>query len=344
MLRLSAVACAVLLAACAKEEPAAPSEPLQTNGITRVVNEAVFLGSTTGEPCLKNGLTEVTEGPRVACVEIKGPSTTLSLNQTQGYLCRGFTSTGSQIIGYPAYKWAWSVGNASTLGVPASSTSYGNNSEVQVTGKANGRTWINCSIQNFAQSLPNRGLELAGAGFMQVGSAPLPTCLEGSCATVTNAYMSWYSLPGCKGTEYGNVAGTVRQNWDGKGLAGNLGRSVTVASTKSQGQGCIEAQQPFKVVTTLRTIYRVACGEASCSSLSAKPVGTSYFTNADCTGTESTQNSPRVSWDGRGIAGTTLKTLTSKSWREDDGGGDGSGCRRNFWPNGTVSNRNVIYR
>lgn len=80
------------------------------------------------------------------------------------------------------------------------------------------------------------------------------------------------------------------------------------------------------------------CGEAACEEVTEAYI--SHYPNADCTGQESyftgyfNYDGVRRSWDGKGIVGTQLRTLTHRSWKMNDGGGDGTGCRVNAWPNG----------
>ncbi|HSU15514.1 hypothetical protein [Longimicrobium sp.] len=85
------------------------------------------------------------------------------------------------------------------------------------------------------------------------------------------------------------------------------------------------------------------CGEASCTPVTAAYI--SHYTGADCTGTESYytayfgSDGVRRSWDGKGLAGTTLRTVTNRSYR------DSSGACNNAWPGGnTLSNFVTIYR
>lgn len=86
-----------------------------------------------------------------------------------------------------------------------------------------------------------------------------------------------------------------------------------------------------------------ACGEASCVPVTAAYV--SHYTGADCTGTESYYTAyygydgVRRSWNGTGMAGTTLRTVTNRSYR------DSSGECVNAWPSGnTLSDFVTIYR
>lgn len=86
-----------------------------------------------------------------------------------------------------------------------------------------------------------------------------------------------------------------------------------------------------------------ACGEASCTAVTAAYI--SHFTGADCTGTESYYTAyygydgVRRSWNGTGMAGTTLRTVTNRSYK------DSGGTCYNAWPSGnTLSDFVTIYR
>jgi hypothetical protein len=86
-----------------------------------------------------------------------------------------------------------------------------------------------------------------------------------------------------------------------------------------------------------------ACGEAVCTPVQAAYI--SHFTGLGCTGTESYYtpyffyDGIRRSWNGQGLAGTILRTVTNRSWR----GADGQ-CRDD-WPSGNTLNDFVtIYR
>ena len=85
------------------------------------------------------------------------------------------------------------------------------------------------------------------------------------------------------------------------------------------------------------------CGEASCSPVTAAYI--SHYTGADCTGQESyytpyfNSDGVRRSWDGGGCAGTTLSTVTNRSWKGTNG------VCNNAWPGGnTLSGFVRIYR
>jgi pyrrolidone-carboxylate peptidase len=105
------------------------------------------------------------------------------------------------------------------------------------------------------------------------------------------------------------------------------------------------------IVTQYRQILSAAigsggspvCGEASCTPVQAAYI--SHYTGAGCTGTESYYtpyffyDGVRRSWDGRGLAGTTLRTVTNRSWK------DANGTCRDDWPAGNTLNDFVtIYR
>jgi hypothetical protein len=85
------------------------------------------------------------------------------------------------------------------------------------------------------------------------------------------------------------------------------------------------------------------CGEATCRSLNEAYI--SHFTGPGCTGTESyytpyfNTDGKRRSWDGNGIAGTTLRTVTNRSYKNS------AGTCFDAWPSGnTLSGFVTIYR
>jgi hypothetical protein len=85
------------------------------------------------------------------------------------------------------------------------------------------------------------------------------------------------------------------------------------------------------------------CPESSCTLIQNAYI--SHFTGANCTGVEHyytpyfSSDGVRRSWDGKGFAGTTLSTVTNRSWKGDNGQ-----CH-NDWPSGnTLSGFVSIYR
>jgi MYXO-CTERM domain-containing protein len=85
------------------------------------------------------------------------------------------------------------------------------------------------------------------------------------------------------------------------------------------------------------------CGETTCQAVTAAYI--SHFTGPGCTGIESYYTPyfsgdgiPR-SWDGHGVAGTTLRTVTNKSYKDD------TGACSDAWPSGnTLTDFITIYR
>ncbi len=84
------------------------------------------------------------------------------------------------------------------------------------------------------------------------------------------------------------------------------------------------------------------CDEATCTPVTAAYI--SHFAELDCTGAEAyytpyfAYDGIKRSWDGQGVAGTTLRTLTHKSWKM------GAECF-NEWPDGhTLDDFVRIYR
>lgn len=85
------------------------------------------------------------------------------------------------------------------------------------------------------------------------------------------------------------------------------------------------------------------CPESSCTLVQNAYI--SHFTAANCTGEEHYYtpyffyDGVRRSWDGKGFTGTTLRTVTNRSWKGTDGQ-----CH-NDWPNGnTLSDFVKVYR
>jgi len=93
----------------------------------------------------------------------------------------------------------------------------------------------------------------------------------------------------------------------------------------------------------VRDVTPPVCGEASCTPVQAAYI--SHFTELGCTGTESYYtpyffyDGIRRSWDGQGIVGTTLRTVTNRSWK------DSNGQCHDDWPEGnTLSDFVTVYR
>ncbi len=179
-------------------------------------------------------------------------------------------------------------------------------------------------------------------------SANYVFCPEGAgCTALGGAYISHFTGSSCTGTEsyytpYFYYDG-VRRSWDGNGVAGNTLRTVTNRSYKDSSGTCYNAWPNGNTLSDFVTIYRTVCGEASCTSLGGAYI--SHYTGSYCTGTESYYtpyfyyDGIRRSWDGKGIAGTTLRTVTNRSYR------DSGGTCYNAWPGGnTLSNFVTIYR
>jgi hypothetical protein len=174
-------------------------------------------------------------------------------------------------------------------------------------------------------------------------------CGEASCEPVTEAYISHFTGAGCTGTEsyytaYNGYDG-IRRSWDGQGVVGTTLRTVTNRSYKYGGV-CYDAWPSGNTLSDFVTVYRgpagPVCGEASCVPITQAYI--SHFTGAACTGTESYYTAYngydgiRRSWDGGGIAGTTLRTVTNRSYKY-------GGVCYDAWPSGnTLSNFVTVYR
>ncbi|MEO6420162.1 MAG: hypothetical protein ABIP39_12175 [Polyangiaceae bacterium] len=86
------------------------------------------------------------------------------------------------------------------------------------------------------------------------------------------------------------------------------------------------------------------CGETACTPVLTRDIG-SHFSGAGCTGVESYYtpyngyDGIRRSWDGNGLAGTTLRTATNISFKLTDG------TCEDLWPSGnTLGDFVTIYR
>jgi hypothetical protein len=167
------------------------------------------------------------------------------------------------------------------------------------------------------------------------------------CTSLGGAYISHYTGANCTGTEsyytpYFFYDG-VRRSWDGGGIAGNTLRTVTNVSYRDQWGTCYNAWPGGNTLSDFVTIYRTVCGESLCTAVQGAYI--SHFTGASCTGTESYYtpyffyDGVRRSWDGNGIVGTTLRTVTNRSYK------DSSGTCYNAWPSGnTLSDFVTVYR
>ncbi|HEX8694276.1 MAG TPA: hypothetical protein VF746_17780 [Longimicrobium sp.] len=173
--------------------------------------------------------------------------------------------------------------------------------------------WTNLDQRWFTWS-GGKGYEagLQGGGLVNVGEMP-------------QAYTNKRPMPGQEWLRY-------------SGRWGEIGSEEVVPGEDTSGpQGPGQHKEDWNVDLS------TGCGEASCTPVTAAYI--SHFTGADCTGTESyytpyfNYDGVRRSWDGKGMAGTTLRTVTNRSYR------DSSGACYNAWPSGnTLSNFVTIYR
>lgn len=97
------------------------------------------------------------------------------------------------------------------------------------------------------------------------------------------------------------------------------------------------------MAVTVAQAQGAGCPEATCILIQNAYI--SHFTGASCTGVEHyytpyfNTDGIRRSWDGKGFVGTTLSTVTNRSWKGTDG------LCHNDWPNGnTLSGFVSIYR
>jgi hypothetical protein len=167
----------------------------------------------------------------------------------------------------------------------------------------------------------------------------------------TNPDQRWFTWSGGKGSDAGLQGGGLvnvgempaqgrpmpGQEWlRYSGRWGEIGSADVVPGDDTSGP-----QRPGYTPPGWAPAF--ACGEASCTAVQAAYI--SHFTGADCTGTESyytayfNSDGIRRSWNGTGMAGTTLRTVTNRSYK------DSGGTCYNAWPSGnTLSNFVTIYR
>ena len=192
------------------------------------------------------------------------------------------------------------------------------------------------------------------ASYASRGECDADLSVEGTSQSCwTNLDQRWFTWSGGKGADQGmqggglvnmgeytppGTAGSKRpmpgQEWIK--FSGHWGEEGTSDLTSGQ-------PGPAQHTSDWNVDMGSGCGEASCTPVQAAYI--SHFTGADCTGTESyytayyNYDGIRRSWNGTGMAGTTLRTVTNRSYK------DSSGACYNAWPNGnTLSNFVTIYR
>lgn len=187
---------------------------------------------------------------------------------------------------------------------------------------------------------------LSGATPAQATGTLIHPCGETSCTPVVDAYISHFTGPGCTGTEsyytpYFGYDG-IRRSWNGKGIVGTTLRTVTNVSYKTSDGTCTDAWPSGHTLSGFVTVYRSPCNETTCETLGGSYI--SHFTGENCKGTESyytpyfASDGIRRSWDGTGIAGTILRTVTNRSYKTSDG------LCHDAWPTGnTLSGFVTIY-
>jgi LmbE family N-acetylglucosaminyl deacetylase len=186
------------------------------------------------------------------------------------------------------------------------------------------------------------------------------TCGEASCVNVTGSpFISHFTGRYCDGAESyyrPYFSGTYNPNpdgiihtWDGQGVAGTVLRTLTNYSYKTSDGVCHEnAWSSGNTLSNFVYIYR--CGEATCGRVTGTPF-ISHYSGENCTGDEyyytpyfSGTYDPNPdgiihTWDGVGLAGTQLRTVTNYSYR------DSSGACIDAWPWGNeLPNFVKIYR
>jgi len=172
---------------------------------------------------------------------------------------------------------------------------------------------------------------------------------EGDDSCWTNLDQRWFTWSGGKGGDQGLQGGGLvnmgempegsRKPMPGQDwikFSGHWGEEGNLEDTSGQ-------PGPGQHWEDWNVDMGTGCGEASCTPVQAAYI--SHFTGADCTGTESyytpyfNNDGVRRSWNGTGQAGTTLRTVTNRSYK------DSSGACNNAWPNGnTLSGFVTIYR
>jgi hypothetical protein len=190
----------------------------------------------------------------------------------------------------------------------------------------------------------------------KTASAEGPYCGEAQCVAVGGTFISHFKELGCTGAEayytpYDGGNGGVRRSWNGSGMAGTTIRTLTHKSWRGSDGECHDAWESGNTLGYFVTIYRQPpdpgpyyCGEAQCVAVGSAYI--SHYTEAGCAGAE-TYYTPydggnggtRRSWNGKGWAGTILRTVTNKSWRGSDGQ-----CHDSWLDGSTLSGFVAIYR
>jgi len=135
----------------------------------------------------------------------------------------------------------------------------------------------------------------------------------------------------------------VRDAGSHVGLPPSNPHDAAVPPTSADDAGSNDAAPPAVDAGT-DAIAVGPCGESVCTPVVTQDIG-SHFTGLGCTGTESyytpynAYDGIRRSWDGKGIAGTVLRTETNRSFKST------AGVCTDDWPAGNTLNDFVrIYR
>jgi secreted trypsin-like serine protease len=198
---------------------------------------------------------------------------------------------------------------------------------------------------------------VAGWGATQEGGAQQRFLLKAQVPFVSDATCQ-ASYPGliasdmiCAGYPQGGVD-TCQGDSGGPMFRRNSSNHWIQVGITSWGNGCARPNFPgiYSQVSTFAPAIRSAidwltspCAETNCVALGGAYI--SHYTGAGCTGTESyytpyfNSDGIRRSWDGVGIAGTVLRTVTNRSYRGADG------LCVDAWPGGNpLSGFVTIYR
>ena len=176
----------------------------------------------------------------------------------------------------------------------------------------------------------------AGSGYYSIQSDSSSKCLEIESSSYSNgALAQQWDCVGQSGALW-RFSGANIINWSGRCL--EIQNSSSSNGARAQQWDCVGQSGAQWSLVSMEP-----CGEATCVPVQAAYV--SHYTGLGCTGTESyytpyfNSDGIRRSWDGQGIAGTIVHTVTNRSARTSNG------VCTDYWPNGnTLSGFVTIYR